>query len=62
MADVIKELEVTIRPRMIVDEDTAKVCLKLVEMFLNSNREYHFINRRTVEGEYVMEVKKQGNE
>ena len=40
MAEIAKSIEVEVKPRIAVDLETARTCLRLVCLFLESNGEY----------------------
>lgn len=40
MAEIAKRVFVEVQPRLVVDLDTAKVCMRLVDWFLDANDDY----------------------
>lgn len=43
MAETPKSITIEVHPRMVCDLDTAKVCMKLVDWFLEANEEYRLV-------------------
>ena len=43
MAEMTKSITVEVHPRLVADLDTAKVCMKLVDWFLEANEEYKLV-------------------
>lgn len=43
MAELVKSVTVEVHPKMAVDLDTAKVCMKLVDWFLEANDGYMLV-------------------
>lgn len=43
MAEMVKSVFVEVQPRLVANLDTAKVCMKLVDWFLEANEEYRLV-------------------